>query len=151
MPADGDWSGLPRSSLPRSAGQALPRGDTLLPSWGIERWPHGVRTLGVGRGDRKGLGSARLFVGNWLLMRLPSAGKPISSPQPPLQLEINMSTVVSKQEAHKLIDQLPIDATWEDLMREIYVRAAIEKGLEDSRSGRTKDVSEIRAKYGLTE
>ncbi|WP_295879532.1 hypothetical protein [uncultured Thiohalocapsa sp.] len=62
-----------------------------------------------------------------------------------------MSTVVSKQEAHKLIDQLPIDATWEDLMREIYVRAVIEKGLEDSRSGRTKDVSEIRAKYGLTE
>jgi hypothetical protein len=36
-------------------------------------------------------------------------------------------------------------------MREIYVRPAIEKGLEDSRSGRTKDVSEIRAKYGLTE
>ena len=47
------------------------------------------------------------------------------------------------------IDQLPADATWEDLMREIYVRAAIEKGLEDSRSGRTKEVSEIRAKYGL--
>ncbi len=64
---------------------------------------------------------------------------------------MNMSSVVSKQEAHKLIDQLPIDATWDDLMREIYVRAAIEKGLEDSRSGRTKDVSEIRAKYGLTE
>jgi len=65
--------------------------------------------------------------------------------------QINMSTVVSKQEAHKLIDQHPADATWEDLMRKIYVRAAIEKGLEDSRSGRTKDVSEIRAKYGLTE
>lgn len=60
-----------------------------------------------------------------------------------------MSNVVSKQEAHKLIDQLPADATWEDLMREIYVRAAIDKGLEDSRSGRTKEVSEIRAKYGL--
>ncbi len=62
-----------------------------------------------------------------------------------------MPTAVSKQEAHKLIDQLPADATWEDLMREIYVRAAIEKGLADSGSGRTKAVSEIRAKYGLTE
>jgi hypothetical protein len=62
-----------------------------------------------------------------------------------------MSTVVSKREAHKLIDQLPPDATWEDLMRGIYVHSAIEKGLEDSRSGRLKDVSEIRAKYGLTE
>lgn len=64
---------------------------------------------------------------------------------------MNMSNVISKQEAHKLVDQLPADATWEDLMREIYVRAAIKKGLEDSRSGRTKDVSEIRAKHGLTE
>jgi len=62
-----------------------------------------------------------------------------------------MPTAVSKQEAHKLIHQLPADATWEGLMREIHVLAAIEKGLEDSRSGKTKDVSEIRAKYGLTE
>jgi hypothetical protein len=67
------------------------------------------------------------------------------TPQP----ETNMSTIISKQEAHKLVEQLPAGATWEDLMREIYVRAAIEKGLEDSRSGRTKEVSEIRAKYGL--
>ena len=53
---------------------------------------------------------------------------------------MNMSQVVSKQEAHKLVDRLPADATWEDLMRQIDVRAAIEKGLEDSRSGKTKDV-----------
>ena len=53
--------------------------------------------------------------------------------------------------AHQLVDQLPAGATWEDLMREIYVRAAIEKGLEESRSGRTKDVAEIRRKYGLPE
>ena len=62
-----------------------------------------------------------------------------------------MSTKISKDEAHKLVDQLPADATWEDLMREIYVREAIEKGLSDSNSGRTKDVAEVRAKYGLTE
>jgi hypothetical protein len=62
-----------------------------------------------------------------------------------------MSSVVRKDEAHKLIDQLPPDATWDDLMHEIYVREAIEKGLEDSKSGRTKDVAEIRKKYGLPE
>ena len=62
-----------------------------------------------------------------------------------------MSSVVRKDEAHKLIDQLPPDATWDDLMREIYVREAIEKGLEDSKAGRTKDVVEIRRKYGLPE
>ncbi|WP_022947324.1 hypothetical protein [Methylohalobius crimeensis] len=62
-----------------------------------------------------------------------------------------MSTIVSKEDAHKLIDQLPANATWEDLMHEIYVREAIEKGLEDSKGGNTKDVVEIRKKYGLPE
>ncbi len=60
-----------------------------------------------------------------------------------------MSTTVIKEEAHRLIDQLPANATWDDLMHEIYVREAIEKGLEDSRAGRTKDVTEIRKKYGF--
>jgi hypothetical protein len=62
-----------------------------------------------------------------------------------------MSTIVSKEEAHRLIDQLPANATWDDLMHEIYVREAIEKGLEDSKAGRSKDVAEIRKKYGLPE
>jgi len=62
-----------------------------------------------------------------------------------------MSTIVSKEEAHKLIDQLPANATWDDLMHEIYVREAIDKGLEDSKAGRTRDVAEIRKKYGLPE
>lgn len=62
-----------------------------------------------------------------------------------------MSAIISKEEAHKLIDQLPANATWDDLMHEIYVREAIEKGLEDSKAGRTKDVAEIRRKYGLPE
>ena len=62
-----------------------------------------------------------------------------------------MSTVVRKEDAHKLIDQLPPNATWDDLMHEIYVREAIEKGIEDSKAGRTKGVSEIRKKYGLQE
>ena len=62
-----------------------------------------------------------------------------------------MSSVVRKEDAHKLIDQLPPGATWDDLMHEIYVREAIEKGLEDSKAGRTKDVAEIRKKYGLPE
>lgn len=62
-----------------------------------------------------------------------------------------MSGVVRKEDAHKMIDQLPPNATWDDLMHEIYVREAMERGLEDSKSGRTKDVSDIRRKYGLPE
>ena len=62
-----------------------------------------------------------------------------------------MSSIVSKEIAHRLIDQLPDNATWDDLMHEIYVREVIDKGLEDSRQGRTKDVKEMRKKYGLPE
>jgi len=60
-----------------------------------------------------------------------------------------MATVLSKDEAHTLVDKLPEDATWDDLMHEIYVREVIEKGLADSREGRTKDVRQVREKYGL--
>lgn len=60
-----------------------------------------------------------------------------------------MPNVMEKQEAHRLVDQLPQDATWDDLMHEIYVREAIERGLADSKAGRTRNVKEVRAKYGL--
>jgi len=62
-----------------------------------------------------------------------------------------MSTVMEKDEAHRLIDGMPPEATWDDLMREIYVRETIKRGLADSNAGRTKDVREVRAKYGLPE
>lgn len=62
-----------------------------------------------------------------------------------------MSTVMEKDEAHRLIDGMPPEATWDDLMREIYIRETIKRGLADSNSGRTKDVREVRAKYGLPE
>ena len=60
-----------------------------------------------------------------------------------------MPTTNIKQEAHRLIEQLPDTATWDDLMYEIYVRQAIEAGLANSEAGRTLDVKEVRAKFGL--
>ena len=62
-----------------------------------------------------------------------------------------MAQIMEKDEAHKLVDRMPPNATWDDLMQEIYVREAIEKGLSDSKEGRTTDVREVRAKYGLPE
>jgi predicted transcriptional regulator len=44
-----------------------------------------------------------------------------------------MSTV--KEEAHKLIDGLPDDATWQDIQYEIYVRNKIDRGLEEAERG----------------
>jgi hypothetical protein len=55
-----------------------------------------------------------------------------------------------KDEAHKLIDRLPQNCTWDDLIHEIYVREVIERGLADSEAGRTTDVEEVRKKYGLS-
>ncbi|MCC5665984.1 MAG: hypothetical protein V7K97_30435 [Nostoc sp.] len=54
-----------------------------------------------------------------------------------------------KEEARRLIDKLPENLTWDDLMYEIYVRQAIEAGLSDSEAGRVVSVEEVRAKFGL--
>ncbi|HSB79116.1 MAG TPA: hypothetical protein VLM91_10025 [Candidatus Methylomirabilis sp.] len=54
-----------------------------------------------------------------------------------------------KEEARRLIDDLPENATWDDLMYRIYVRLAIEAGLADSEADRTMDVKEVRAKFAL--
>ena len=61
-----------------------------------------------------------------------------------------MSAPGIKEEARRLIDRLPENASWDDLMYEIYVRQAIERGLADSDAGRTKPIEEVRARYGLT-
>lgn len=54
-----------------------------------------------------------------------------------------------KVEAKKLLENMPDDSTWDDLMHEVYVRQAIESGIEDSNAGRTVHVAEVRKKYGL--
>ncbi len=60
-----------------------------------------------------------------------------------------MSSVNVKEEARRLLDNLPDNITWDDLMHEIYVRQAIEDGLADSEARRVTEASEIRARFGL--
>ncbi len=60
-----------------------------------------------------------------------------------------MSTVNVKEEAKRLIEKLPENMTWDDLMHEIYVRQSIEAGLADSEAEKVTDVAEVRAKFGL--
>ncbi len=55
-----------------------------------------------------------------------------------------------KEQARVLVESLPEDSTWEDLMYEIYVRESVERGLEDLRAGRVKTSDEVRAKFGLS-
>ena len=60
-----------------------------------------------------------------------------------------MSTSTVKEEARRLIDRLPDDATWEDIQYEVYVRQAIDAGLKDSQEGRTVPLAEARRRFGL--
>ena len=60
-----------------------------------------------------------------------------------------MQTTDLKQAAHHLVDSLSENATWDDLMYQLYVRQAIEAGLADSEAGRAVDVEEVRVRFGL--
>ena len=62
-----------------------------------------------------------------------------------------MSTNDIKREARLLVESLPEDATWDELMYRIYVRQAIEAGIEETSAGPTVDVGEVRRRFELTE
>ena len=58
-------------------------------------------------------------------------------------------TVVIKQRAHELIEALPDDATWQDLLYALELRGDVETGLADAKAGRVTGVDEVRRDYGL--
>lgn len=62
-----------------------------------------------------------------------------------------MQTKGIKEQARRLLENLPDSATWEDLMYQIYVRQAIEAGIKDSDEGKVVDVKEVRKRFGLPE
>jgi hypothetical protein len=61
-----------------------------------------------------------------------------------------MQTTNIKPEVHRLVEQLPDNATWDDLAYEIYIRQAIEAGVIESDAGRLLHVQEEQAKSGPT-
>lgn len=63
---------------------------------------------------------------------------------------MDMSATSIKEEAKRLLDKLPDNFTWDDLMHEIYVRQSIEAGLADSEAGKAVEVSEVRTQFGLS-
>jgi len=60
-----------------------------------------------------------------------------------------MESIDVREEVRRLVERLPSNTTWDDVMHEIYVRQAIESGLADSREGRVMDVQEVRRRFGL--
>ena len=49
-----------------------------------------------------------------------------------------------KEQAHQLLDRLPTDATFEDLMHELYELRSIERALADAKNGRLTSHDEAR-------
>ncbi|GAC1314789.1 MAG: hypothetical protein NVSMB14_15060 [Isosphaeraceae bacterium] len=60
-----------------------------------------------------------------------------------------MTNETVKDDARRLVESLPEDATWENLQDRIYFRRAVEAGLKDSREGRTFSLDEARKRFGL--
>jgi hypothetical protein len=62
-----------------------------------------------------------------------------------------MSTPVQdiKQAAHQLIDQLPENTTWDDVLYKLAVRRSIEMGLNESEAGNVVSTETVRAEFGL--
>ncbi len=63
-----------------------------------------------------------------------------------------MGEATVKDEALRLVERLPEDATWEDSQYQIDFRQAVDAGLKDSREGRTVPLVEARRRIltGLT-
>jgi predicted transcriptional regulator len=51
----------------------------------------------------------------------------------------------SKQAAKQLLDHLPDQASWDDIMYELYVKEKIEAGLADIKAGRTISHEQVKA------
>lgn len=56
-----------------------------------------------------------------------------------------MSSV--KDSLRSIVDQLPDECTWDEVMDRIYVRQKIESGLADEAAGRTVPHEEVFRKY----
>ena len=56
---------------------------------------------------------------------------------------------IAKEEARKLIDKLPDQANWDDIMYEFYVRKKLEVALEAVQEGRVVPHEEVKKKFSL--
>jgi predicted transcriptional regulator len=60
-----------------------------------------------------------------------------------------MQTQTLKQAAHELVDELPEDASWQDLVYRIVLRASVERGLSEADAGLLTPQDEVEKEFGL--
>ena len=54
---------------------------------------------------------------------------------------------VAKEEAKKLIEKIPDNATWDDIMYEFYVQKKIEASLEAAEAGKVATHEEVKKRF----
>lgn len=54
---------------------------------------------------------------------------------------------IAKEEAKKLIDKLPDQSTWDDIMYEFYVRKKLEVALKAADEGRVVPHEEVKKRF----
>ncbi len=52
-----------------------------------------------------------------------------------------------KEEAKKMLDNLPEQVSWDDIMYEIYVRKKIDEGLKAAEEGKVVSHDEVRKRF----
>jgi predicted transcriptional regulator len=62
-----------------------------------------------------------------------------------------MQTPNVKQVAHQLVDRLPDDTTWDEVIYEMIVRRSIEQGIADADAGRVYSHEQVLRKFGIRE
>lgn len=62
-----------------------------------------------------------------------------------------MTAQTLREQVHVIADQLPPEATWDDVRYQIELRASIERGLADVRAGRVIAVEELMKEFGIAE
>ena len=63
--------------------------------------------------------------------------------------ECAMSNANLKQSVHELMDRLPENATWDDVVVEMVTRREIELGLDDSDARRITSAEDVAKEFGL--
>jgi predicted transcriptional regulator len=54
-----------------------------------------------------------------------------------------------KETAIKIIQSLPEDSDWQDIMEEFYFRLKVDQGLREADEGKSIPFEEVKAEFGL--
>ena len=62
--------------------------------------------------------------------------------------DATMSAQTLRQQVHSIADELPPEATWEDVMYQVEMHASIERGLAQVKAGNTISAEDLLVQQG---